>query len=695
MLGQATLKYAAAFSLAFAAAASAHGAGVKVIIENLAPDNGTWLTPFWVGFHDGSFDTHDVGSPASMELERLAEDGNTGPMSDAFFISGAGNAQGTIISDEGIPPLAPGESATMTFILDGTDPMNRYFSFASMVIPSNDAFIGNDAPTAQQIFDGEGDFLGAFIMVYGSDVKDAGTEINDELPEHTAFFGQSEPDSGVDENGVVHYHAGYLPPGSGGILDDPMFANADFTQPGYEVARITIVRSDTSVPAGPVSGVWDIAGSPYLLEGDVYVPDGQTLVIEPGVVVFAQSWFALEVNGTLIAQGTEEQPITFTATPPGPGEPGWKGVRFVNADGENVLAHCLIENGQVRGVEPYKRGGGVACDSSTLTIDHCTIRSNRAGLAGAGIWAVDSDLTLTDSLITGNTIGLYDISSSTRGGGVYCEDCTVQISGNTIRDNVIHAAVVFSGSAHASGAGLFLDGCAGEISRNIIVGNDSSAGNGYPVSSRGGGVFCAHSAGGQPIFANNTISGNESTIGAFPQDGAGIHLSYSDAIIVNTIVSDSTGGGIHFDSSAGAQVSYSDFHDNSEGDFTGSAPAGLGDVVTENANGDPADMYLNIFLDPMFVNAGAGDYSLMEDSPCIDAGDPMSPLDPDGTVADIGALYFDQGVFGDINGDGVVNTADLLQLLADWGPCPGCASDLNGDGVVDTVDVLALLAAWS
>ena len=97
----------------------------------------------------------------------------------------------------------------------------------------------------------------------------------------------------------------------------------------------------------------------------------------------------------------------------------------------------------------------------------------------------------------------------------------------------------------------------------------------------------------------------------------------------------------------------------------------------------------------MFVNAGGGDYNLMAGSPCIDAGDPMSPLDPDGTIADIGALYFDQGVFGDINGDGVVNTADLLQLLADWGPCPGCPSDLNGDGVVDTVDLLALLAAWS
>ena len=49
---------------------------------------------------------------------------------------------------------------------------------------------------------------------------------------------------------------------------------------------------------------------------------------------------------------------------------------------------------------------------------------------------------------------------------------------------------------------------------------------------------------------------------------------------------------------------------------------------------------------------------------------------------------------GDINGDGVVNTADLLLLLAAWGDCPGCPEDLDGDGVVNTADLLTLLANW-
>lgn len=46
--------------------------------------------------------------------------------------------------------------------------------------------------------------------------------------------------------------------------------------------------------------------------------------------------------------------------------------------------------------------------------------------------------------------------------------------------------------------------------------------------------------------------------------------------------------------------------------------------------------------DPMFADTLARDYSLLDGSPCIDAGDPASPQDPDGTTADMGAIYHDQ-----------------------------------------------------
>jgi hypothetical protein len=48
---------------------------------------------------------------------------------------------------------------------------------------------------------------------------------------------------------------------------------------------------------------------------------------------------------------------------------------------------------------------------------------------------------------------------------------------------------------------------------------------------------------------------------------------------------------------------------------------------------------------------------------------------------------------GDFDGDGDVDTADLLILLAAWGTT-GPDGDVDGDGDVDTEDLLALLAAW-
>jgi hypothetical protein len=225
-------------SLVLMCAASAGAATIRVTIRNLAPAGGTFLTPFWVGFNNGTFDLYDLGAPASLAIERVAEDGDTAELMMDFAASGAGTAQATIPGPAG--PFAPGESTAVDFTVDPADPMSRYFSYASMIIPSNDAFIANGNPLAFQIFDAGGNFLGANFVVLGSMVNDAGTEVNDEVPANTAFFGQMTPNTGVTEGGVVMIHGGFLPPGSGGILDSPMFANADFTAPGYQAARISV-----------------------------------------------------------------------------------------------------------------------------------------------------------------------------------------------------------------------------------------------------------------------------------------------------------------------------------------------------------------------------------------------------------------------------------------------------------------------
>ena len=76
--------------------------------------------------------------------------------------------------------------------------------------------------------------------------------------------------------------------------------------------------------------------------------------------------------------------------------------------------------------------------------------------------------------------------------------------------------------------------------------------------------------------------------------------------------------------------------------------------------------------------------------------------DPDNNQVQLGSGMFiayadDDGIPGDLDGDGEVNFADLLILLSAWGPCApgGCAEDLNGDEVVDFADLLVLLTSWT
>jgi hypothetical protein len=214
---------------------------VRVDVQNLTASGGLYFTPVWVGFHDGSFDDFDLGVAASASVEALAEEGDvSGVRSD--FMAVAGGQDDVVIAPAGFPGAPvfdPGDSGSLTLDLD---PMtHRYFSFGSMVIPSNDAFIGNDDPMAYEIFSATGVFTGPLdILVLGTDIWDAGTEVND--GQGAAFLALGG--SSTDEGGVVSMHPGFTTAdilgrttAAGTIVDE---IAGDFTLDGYQLARITI-----------------------------------------------------------------------------------------------------------------------------------------------------------------------------------------------------------------------------------------------------------------------------------------------------------------------------------------------------------------------------------------------------------------------------------------------------------------------
>ena len=75
---------------------------------------------------------------------------------------------------------------------------------------------------------------------------------------------------------------------------------------------------------------------------------------------------------------------------------------------------------------------------------------------------------------------------------------------------------------------------------------------------------------------------------------------------------------------------------------------------------------------------------------------PAAPMVPEeATVEVMNCAPCFGGEPADLDGDGVVGSRDLAFVLAEWGPCVGCASDFDGDGIVGSRDLAVVLAAWS
>jgi hypothetical protein len=246
-------------------AAPVHAATLRITVENLAPAAGFAVTPIYAAFHNGAFDAFDVGAPASAGVELIAELGDPSALPAERLAADPG-AQAVVVAaaGNGVPPIEPGETGVAEITL--SDPsQQRFFTFLSMLVPSNDTFIGNDDAFAFELFDAAGGFLGTRVIdVTGAFIYDAGTEANDPVNGPAFVVGQDALLGGAD-GGVVTIGQSLLsfagvtvPPGR--VLDG---AALDFvTDPAaFSLARITIEQVD------PIAPIPLPAAAPMLLAG--------------------------------------------------------------------------------------------------------------------------------------------------------------------------------------------------------------------------------------------------------------------------------------------------------------------------------------------------------------------------------------------------------------------------------------------
>ncbi len=177
---------------------------VTVTFQNLAPTNSVSFAPLRVGFNNGTFDSFNIGTTATAPIVSIAEGGSGSAWFPAFAAADPTAVLGTVggaLVPTGNVVGGFTSSASQTFTIDTN--VNRFFTFAAMVIPSNDLFIGNDNPAAFQILDNAGNLLISQINQTASQIWDAGSEATD--PANAAFVVGGNNANRTPENGLVRF----------------------------------------------------------------------------------------------------------------------------------------------------------------------------------------------------------------------------------------------------------------------------------------------------------------------------------------------------------------------------------------------------------------------------------------------------------------------------------------------------------
>ncbi len=392
------------------------------------------------------------------------------------------------------------------------------------------------------------------------------------------------------------------------------------------------------------------ADQPTIQAGINVSSNTDTVLVQPGTYLENINYVARLITvGSLFLTTQDTTYISSTIID---GNSSESVVQFTfNEDSTAVLCGFTITNGNA------VNGGGIYCDNSSPSLENITISGNNAVWGGGIYCEMDSNPNLQNVTISGNIAdtggGIYcnnsnpsleyvtvtgNYVSGLDGGGIYCYYSSPSLENVTITDNVSEYGgglycyqsspnlvnVTITGHATSFGGGIY---CYMSSSPNLhsvtISSNAAGWGGGiycelgsnpsleYVIisnnyASRGGGIYCYESS--YPSLDNVTISNNTAA-----ENGGGI-WTYDYLYIINSILWNNSPEEIY----GSASATYSDI----EGGWAGEG---------------------NIDSDPLFVDPANGDYHLTENSPCIDAGDPASPLDPDGTITDMGAFYYDQG----------------------------------------------------
>lgn len=365
------------------------------------------------------------------------------------------------------------------------------------------------------------------------------------------------------------------------VLPGEYQGNIDFSSKAITVASRTI---STGIASYADSTIIDAGGQGSVVmfaneEGEASILDGFTLTGGVGTYYEPQHYFG-NVGGGVYC-----------------------------LDASPVVRNCLITENQLANRGQITHGGGVFVGGhSEPLLKNLRIVNNRAEYGAGMAFRGESFVTMENVTISDNRATAGDDSW---GGGIWCfENASFEMDGGMISGN------------HAAGGGaisMTVNTGTSTVRKVAIVDNE-----GYWGAAYYGTAF-------PMVFENVTFSGN-----GYGQQGASLFEMRSRRATLNI------GNSILFDNPSRLFRFWNneDRTDTLVIDYC---------LIQGGEDSIRANQYVvldygdhNFDADPLFVDPDNSDYSLTENSPCIDAGDPESERDPDGTHADVGAIYFHQ-----------------------------------------------------
>lgn len=110
--------------------------------------------------------------------------------------------------------------------------------------------------------------------------------------------------------------------------------------------------------------------SPYFAIGNIHVPAGITLTIDKGVELFMPEQANLMVNGKLLINGNQSEPVKIRSNPSNIGP--WGGIAFLSTEDTSRFNHVIIEGASV-GPDPIRDKAAISVFKSDLILDHIII----------------------------------------------------------------------------------------------------------------------------------------------------------------------------------------------------------------------------------------------------------------------------------------------------------------------------------